>query len=113
MADEVRPLSDEERAELEALRAEKRAREQQEQAKRERAELEALRARKQQGQARQRTLSQAEAEENRRIAAARERGARLMEPDDDLRMPMGQKIVLGVLALLVAIVAAMTFLVGR
>ena len=45
MADnDTAPLSDEERAELEALRAEKAAREQAERARRERAELEALRA---------------------------------------------------------------------
>ena len=44
MADEARPLSDDERAELEALRAEKAARLQREQDARERAELEALRA---------------------------------------------------------------------
>ena len=36
MADEVRPLSDEERTELEALRAEKAAREERERAARER-----------------------------------------------------------------------------
>jgi hypothetical protein len=35
-----------------------------------------------------------------------------MEPDDDLRMPVGQKIVLGVLALLVIIIVAMHFIVG-
>ena len=35
-----------------------------------------------------------------------------MEPDDDLRMPMGQKIVLAVLALLVGIIVVMHFLVG-
>ncbi|MDM8299629.1 hypothetical protein [Collinsella tanakaei] len=45
MADQqTAPLTDEERAELEALRAEKAAREQAERARRERAELEALRA---------------------------------------------------------------------
>lgn len=45
MADgDARPLTDEERAELEALRAEKAHREEQERARRERAELEALRA---------------------------------------------------------------------
>ncbi|MCF6414264.1 hypothetical protein I7648_11230, partial [Collinsella tanakaei] len=38
------PLTDEERAELEALRAEKAAREEAERARKERAELEALRA---------------------------------------------------------------------
>ena len=43
MADgDARPLTDEERAELEALRAEKAHREEQERARRERAELEAL-----------------------------------------------------------------------
>lgn len=41
---ETAPLSDDERAELEALRAEKAAREEAERARRERAELEALRA---------------------------------------------------------------------
>lgn len=45
MADgDARPLTDEERAELEALRAEKAHREEQERARRERAEFEALRA---------------------------------------------------------------------
>ena len=45
MADQdTAPLTDEERAELEALRAEKAAREEAERARRERAELEALRA---------------------------------------------------------------------
>lgn len=45
MADQdTAPLSDAERAELEALRAEKAAREEAERARRERAELEALRA---------------------------------------------------------------------
>jgi hypothetical protein len=33
-----------------------------------------------------------------------------MEPDDDLRMPVGQKIVLGVITLLVAIVVGMSLL---
>ena len=128
MADEVQPLSDEERAELEALRAEKAAREERERAARERAELEALRA-EQQKQAQQAATppvtapaqqptpqparaTAAEVDEERRIRAARERGAKLMEPDDDLRMPTGQKIVLAVLALLVIIVLVMTRLVG-
>lgn len=42
--DEARPLSDEERDELEALRAEKARRDAEERARRDRAELEALRA---------------------------------------------------------------------
>ena len=51
MADqEATPLTDEERAELEALRAEKAAREEAERARKERAELEALRAESQAAQ---------------------------------------------------------------
>ena len=100
MADEVRPLSDEERAELEALRAEKAAREERERVARERAELEALRSESaQQRQPAKREAAAtaaraAAAEEDRRIREQRERGAKLMEPDDDLRMPLGQKLVL-------------------
>ena len=120
MADEAQPLTDEERAELEALRAEKAAREARELAERERAELEALRAEKAQPAAREvrptpsadRPAQRGESEDDRRIREARERGAKLMEPDDDLRMPMGQKIVLAVLALLVGIIVVMHFLVG-
>lgn len=44
MTDQNTPLSDEERAELKALRAEKARREEEERARKERAELEALRA---------------------------------------------------------------------
>jgi len=122
MSDEIKPLSSEERAELEALRAEKAAREQREQAARERAELEALRAQREAAQAPaanaapasqpQRQPQRASTAEDQRIREARERGAKLMEPDDDLRMPLGQKIVLGVLAVLVVIVVAMTLLIG-
>ena len=119
MADDVQPLSSEERAELEALRAEKAAREERERAMRERAELEALRA-EQTDTASERQASPVSGqqprrkatEEDLRIKEARERGAKLMEPDDDLRMPLGQKVVLGVLALLVLIVVIMTFLIG-
>lgn len=118
MAEEARPLSDEERAELEALRAEKAAREERERAARERAELEELRAQRSNAT---KTSDRAAAErarreataEDLRIREARERGAKLMEPDDDLRMPVGQKIVLAVLALLVGIVVFMTFVTGR
>ena len=110
MADEARPLSDEERAELEALRAEKAARE--------RAELEVLRAARAAEPSAQAAPAPtarpaqpvAETEQDRRIREQRERGARLMEPDDDLRMPLGQKIVLGVLALIVLIIALMTWI---
>ncbi len=83
------PLSDAERAELELLRAEKRARE-------ERAELARLRA---------------EEREDVRVAMARERGRSLMEPGDDLSMPLGQKIVLvGLAVVVVAIVALLVFM---
>lgn len=117
MADQAQPLSDEERAELEALRAEKAERERQEQAARERAELEALRAERAQAQQPQaksaaRPARRTEDAEDRRIREQRERGAQLMEPDDDLHMPLGQKIVLAVLVVLVAIVIGMNFLVG-
>lgn len=124
MAQEAQPLSDDERAELEALRAEKAAREQREQAARERAELEALRAeqaRETPGQkqaaaapapAPAQAARKADAAEVQRIKEARARGAQLMEPDDDLRMPLGQKVVLAVLAVLVAIVIGMNLLVG-
>ena len=44
MTDQNTPLSDEERAELEALRAEKARREEEDRVRKERAELEALRA---------------------------------------------------------------------
>ena len=116
MADETRPLSDEERAELEALRAEKAAREERARAARERAELEALRAEQAQSRPATRpasTHSAAEAAEDARIRAQRERGAKLMEPDEDLNMPQGQKIVLGVITLLVVIVLVMTFFTQR
>ena len=122
MAD-TQPLTDEERAELEALRAEKAAREERERAAQERAELEALRAENAQTQrqpspapadgtaAGARPANRVEDAEDRRIREARERGAKLMKPDDDLRMPKGQKIVLAVLALLVLIYVVMTFFV--
>ena len=96
-------LSDEERAELEALRAEKAAREQQERAAAERAELERLRQ--------QRAASEAEREAQLREAKARERGRALMEPDeDDLKMPLGQKIVILAIVGVAAIWLAATLL---
>ncbi len=83
-------LTDEERKELEELRAEKRARAKREQEARDAAELNQLREEKKRSE-----LDKAEAE---RIAAQREKGRELMEPDDDLHMPLGQKIVLVVVA---------------
>ena len=102
-------LTDEERAELEALRAEKAARAQAEQDARERAELEALRAERE-AQARQQERARQEAELDARDAQIRERNRQLMEPDDDLRMPVGQKVVLAVVFVaVVAIVCVMLF----
>ncbi len=100
-------LSDEERAELEQLRAEKIAREKAQAEAAQRAELEQLRA--------EQARSQAEAAEAARIAAERERGRKLMEPDEDdedLKMPVGQKVVLGVIAL-VAVVMVLLQVLGR
>jgi len=94
-------LSDEERAELEALRAEKAARKKAEQDARERAELEALRKERDAKEALARQARQ-EAEQDARDAQLRERNRQLMEPDDDLRMPLAQKLVLAVLAFVVA-----------
>ena len=85
MADEQAPLTDEERAELERLRAENAA-----QAAAQKAELERLRA------------EQAEADADARDAARRERAREYMEPDEDLKMPLAQKLVLLFVALLIA-----------
>ena len=101
MPDEQTPLTEAERAELEQLRAEKRERERAAQARRERAELEQLR-------------SERAAHDHASVADAA-RGAKpekrsIMEPDDDLSMPLGQKIVLVAIALIVlAIVATFVF----
>ena len=52
--------------------------------------------------------AQRDGERDARIREARERGRRIMEPGDDLSMPLGQKIVLIVMAVVVvAIVATM------
>ena len=76
MADDTKPLSDEEREELEALRREKAQREEASRAAQERAELERLK--------RERERAQRDAEEDRLIREVRERNAKNMEPDDDL-----------------------------
>lgn len=52
----------------------------------ERRELEELRAEK--------AVAAKEQEEIRHEQAQRERGRKLMEPDDDLKMPLGQKITI-------------------
>ncbi len=121
--------AEKERRELEALRAEK-----------ERAELEALRAEKtravqaeaqaqaqaqaesaaaedaqlveaQQCAARQ--AAQQEAEQMRRIQEQRAKGRALMEPDEDdedIKMPLGQKIVIGTVVILAVIFVVIQFI---
>ena len=91
--DENTQLSPDERAELEALRAEKAAAEERAKAQAEREELERLRAEEAARKARE------EADAHTREVA--ERNRRLMEPDEDLRMPLAQKLVLVVLAVIV------------
>ena len=88
MAVDDAALTEDERAELEQLRAEKAAREEAERARQERAELERLRAER-----------QARTEE--------ERARSLMEPGDDLSMPVGQKIVLAGVAIAVLLAVLM------
>ncbi len=107
------PLSDAERAELQELRAQKAEREALERAQRERAELEQLRAerdRMQSNGAKSRSDAELQAQLSARERQARERGRRLMEPGEDLSMPLGQKIVLvGVALVVLAIIAATLF----
>ena len=88
--------------------AQKAAREKASRQAAERAELERLRAEK--------SKSAREAAEDASIAEARARGRKLMEPDEDdedLKMPAGQKMVLGIIALVVAVMLLMQFLGGR
>ena len=93
MADTT-PLSDDERAELERLRADKARREQAAAQARERAELESLRA--------EREHARADAAADRRDAERRERAREMMEPDEDLKMPLAQKLVLFLAAVIIA-----------
>ena len=131
-------LTDAERAELEALRAEKeRAELEALRAEKERRELEALRAEKtratqaktatqveasavaedaQLRAAQQRAAHQAaqqEAEQIRRIQEQRAKGRALMEPDEDdedIKMPLGQKIVIGTVVILAVIFVVSQFI---
>lgn len=145
-APQAAALTDAERAELEALRAEKERRELEAlRAEKERAELEALRAEKtraaqaeaqeqaeaaaaedaqlvaaQQRAARQaaqqraaRQAVQQEAEQIRRIQEQRAKGRALMEPDEDdedIKMPLGQKIVIGTVVILAVIFVVSQFI---
>lgn len=95
MADETTPLTDEERSELEALRAEKEKREASAKAAKERTELERLRA--------QQARAEHDAAEDARIREIKEKTRDFVEPDDDYKMPLMQKIVLIVLAVIVII----------
>lgn len=131
-------LTDAERAELEALRAEKeRAELEALRAEKEHRELEALRAEKtrttqvktaaqveaaavaedaQLRAAQQRAAHQAaqqEAEQIRRIQEQRAKGRALMEPDEDdedIKMPLGQKIVIGTVVILAVIFVVSQFI---
>ena len=131
-------LTDAERAELEALRAEKeRAELEALRAEKERRELKALRAEKtratqaktavqveapavaedpQLRAAQQRAAHQAaqkEAEQIRRIQEQRAKGRALMEPDEDdedIKMPLGQKIVIGTVVILAVIFVVSQFI---
>lgn len=102
---DAKPLTDDERRELEELRAQKRAREDAERAVRERRELELLRSE----QSRTSMAPSMPAREQ----AARERGRRLMEPGDDLSMPVGQKMVLvAVFLIVIGFVVAVLYMRG-
>lgn len=106
MPQDAVPLSEEERAELEELRAQKAAQEAAEQARKERAELERLRAQSAQREAQ----AQHDAAAYARTQAARERASKFMEPGDDLSMPIAQKIVLiGIALIVIAVVAVIVF----
>lgn len=133
-APQAAALTDSERAELEALRAEKERRELEAlRAEKERAELEALRAEKTraaqaeaavqaevdaavESEAQQRAARQAvqqEAEQIRRIQEQRAKGRALMEPDEDdedIKMPLGQKIVIGTVVILAVIFVVSQFI---
>ena len=98
-------LTAEERAELEELRREKAAREEAQAAARERAELEQLKA--------ERERYETERATDEHIAQVRAQGRQLMEPDEDdedIRMPLGQKIVLLVIFGLAAALLLATIL---
>ena len=60
---------------------------------------------------RRRTVTQEEAEQIERDRQTRERNAKIMEPDEDLNMPMAQKIVL-VAVLVGALIAILAIVFG-
>lgn len=136
-APQVAALTDVERVELEALRAEKeRAELEALRAEKERRELEALRSEKTRAaqaaaqaeaeaaaaedaqlvaaqQRAARKAAQQEAEQIRRIQEQRAKGRALMEPDEDdedIKMPLGQKIVIGTVVILAVIFVVSQFI---
>ena len=133
-APQAAALTDAERAELEALRAEKERRELEAlRAEKDRRELESLRAEKTraaqaeaatqaevdaavESEAQQRAArkaAQQEAEQIRRIQEQRAKGRALMEPDEDdedIRMPLGQKIVIGTVVILAVVFVVSQFI---
>ena len=140
-APQAAALTDAERAELEALRAEKERRELEAlRAEKERAELETLRAEKTRAaqsaaqaaaqaeaeaaaaedaqlvaaqQRAARKAAQQEAEQIRRIQEQRAKGRALMEPDEDdedIKMPLGQKIVIGTVVILAVVFVVSQFI---
>lgn len=136
-APQVAALTDAERVELEALRAEKeRAELEALRAEKERRELEALRSEKTRAaqaaaqaeaeaaaaedaqlvaaqQRAARKAAQQEAEQIRRIQEQRAKGCALMEPDEDdedIKMPLGQKIVIGTVVILAVIFVVSQFI---
>ena len=132
-APQAAALTDAERAELEALRAEKeRAELEALRAEKERRELEALRSEKTRAaqaeaeaaaaedaqlvaaqQRAARKAAQQEAEQIRRIQEQRAKGRALMEPDEDdedIKMPLGQKIVIGTVVILAVIFVVSQFI---
>ena len=102
--------AEKDRRELEALRAEKTRAAQAEAAVQ--AEVDAaVESEAQQRAARQ--AAQQEAEQIRRIQEQRAKGRALMEPDEDdedIRMPLGQKIVIGTVVILAVIFVVSQFI---
>ena len=92
---EASPLSDDERAELEALRAEKARREEDERARQERAELEALRAEQQRADAAKTREAERPAQVAPAKAASRPASAQEKPVVDPDHLTFGQKMVLG------------------
>ena len=109
-APQAAALTDAERAELETLRAEKTRAAQAEAAVQ--AEVDAV-AESEAQQRAARQAAQQEAEQMRRIQEQRAKGRALMEPDEDdedIKMPLGQKIVIGTVVILAVIFVVSQFI---